>query len=169
MNTIQNTTNINFAGFANDIEKLDDNDEFKDIKQINAKVYMETNKKISIKNEFVILFVENFNEVMVKYKLNGREMKVVFTILNLMSFGNQINITQKLISQKSGIAKAHVSTIYKSLIEKNILIRHEEDGSIFFNPNLALKGLPHKLDKDIVNNLRDLQADSASEGITNSF
>jgi len=168
MNTIQNTTNDNFAGFATDIEKLDDNDEFKDIKQVNAKVYIERAPKVSIKNEFVLFFVDNFNEVMIKYNLTQREIKVIFAILNKMSYGNQLNITQKAISQKSGIAKAHVSTIYKSLIEKNILIRYE-DGSIFFNPNLALKGLTHKLNKDVVNNLRDLQIESASEGITNSF
>ncbi len=168
MNTIQNTTNINFAGFATDIEKLDDKDEFKEINQVNAKVYIEKAPKVSLLNEFAILFYDNFLQIVIHNKLTNNEIKVLLVMISKMAYGNQLNITQKLIAKKTAIDKANVSRVYKSFEEKNIIV-YDRDGCIYLNPNLVLKGLPHKLDKDIMNKLRDLQAESASEGITNSF
>lgn len=99
----------------------------------------QSNWKVNPLNEFVILFVGNFQEIVKNYKLNNTDMLVLLEILKLMQMGNQVKITQQQIAKNTGKFKSQVSTCWKKFIETNIIIK-TDDGSEFINPQLISKG-----------------------------
>jgi uncharacterized protein YaiI (UPF0178 family) len=52
--------------------------------------------------------------------------------------------------------KSNVSVIFKKLLSKDVLIK-DEDGNIYVNSNIIMKGLKHKLSGDKKRNLKKSQ------------
>lgn len=131
---------------------------------LNAKVYVEKEKKTSLKKDFVITFVENL-EALAKLNLKPNEFRIIVEIIKVMEYGNLINLSQSTIAKNLNLAKSNVSYYFKNLKKKNILV--EKDGHVFMNSNIFSKGLAHRLDEEKRKNLRSAQVED--ENFKNTF
>ncbi|EGP9322871.1 TPA: hypothetical protein ACNE6X_004521, partial [Escherichia coli] len=131
---------------------------------LNAKVYVEREKKTSLKKDFVITFVENL-EALAKLNLKPNEFRIIVEIVKVMEYGNLINLSQSTIAKNLNLAKSNVSYYFKNLKKKNILV--EKDGHVFMNSNIFSKGLAHRLDEEKRKNLRSAQVED--ENFKNTF
>ncbi|MCB3503543.1 MULTISPECIES: helix-turn-helix domain-containing protein [Enterobacteriaceae] len=131
---------------------------------LNAKVYVEKEKKTSLKKDFVITFVENL-EALAKLNLKPNEFRIIVEIVKVMEYGNLINLSQSTIAKNLNLAKSNVSYYFKNLKKKNILV--EKDGHVFMNSNIFSKGLAHRLDEEKRKNLRSAQVED--ENFKNTF
>lgn len=95
-------------------------------------------KKMHTIDEFVQLFVKNFDEILNRYDLNKSEIRVIFRILRYMQFGNLINLNNTTLARDLNIDKSNISRIMKRL--KGIGLLVELNGALFFNPHVACKG-----------------------------
>ncbi|MCS2151017.1 MarR family transcriptional regulator [Scandinavium goeteborgense] len=111
---------------------------------IKTTVIIQNDKKASIKNEFVIVFLENFDRLITELKMNTSELRVLIYILKKMEYGNLVSLSQASIVKALDMNKSNVSVIFKKLISKDVLIK-DEDGNVYVNSNIIMKGLKHKL------------------------
>ena len=95
--------------------------------------------KVKSQVEFVMLFGANFDAVLKKNKFFMNDMRVLFAVLNKMSYGNQLSIKQVSISKELKIAASHVSTSWNKLLNAGVFVR-DEYGNEFVNFDLFLKG-----------------------------
>lgn len=138
------------------------NSENESINKINVTTIIKEDKpKIVFKDEFVIAFPKN----LIGLNLKPNEFTILLYILDAMSFGNLISLSQKQLSLDTGLDKSVVSRTYKSLIEKEILVKNNE--SIYLNPNIACKGLSPKMDKEKRDGLNGAKRENSS--IKNMF
>ncbi|EBD8652832.1 TPA: helix-turn-helix domain-containing protein, partial [Escherichia coli] len=142
----------------------DRSDKNKEGINLNAKVYVEKEKKTSLKKDFVITFVENL-EALAKLNLKPNEFRIIVEIVKVMEYGNLINLSQSTIAKNLNLAKSNVSYYFKNLKKKNILV--EKDGHVFMNSNIFSKGLAHRLDEEKRKNLRSAQVED--ENFKNTF
>lgn len=142
----------------------DRSDKTNDGINLNAKVYVEKEKKTSLKKDFVITFVENL-EALAKLNLKPNEFRIIVEIVKVMEYGNLINLSQSTIAKNLNLAKSNVSYYFKNLKKKNILV--EKDGHVFMNSNIFSKGLAHRLDEEKRKNLRSAQVED--ENFKNTF
>jgi len=133
---------------------------------LKATTVIQKDKKNSIQNEFVITFLDNFDRVVTDYKITNAEMRVVLYMLKKMEFGNLLMLKQSAVCESLNMKKANVSIIFKKLKEKNILIEDTEK-NLYINSNIFMKGLPHKLKKDKIRDLKTSQVEN--EKITKSY
>lgn len=131
---------------------------------LNAKVYVEKEKKTSLKKDFVIAFVDNL-EALAKLNLKPNEFRIIVEIVKVMEYGNLINLSQSTIAKNLNLAKSNVSYYFKNLKKKNILV--EKDGHVFMNSNIFSKGLAHRLDEEKRKNLKSAQVED--DNFKNSF
>ena len=131
---------------------------------LNAKVYVEKEKKTSLKKDFVITFVDNL-EALAKLNLKPNEFRIIVEIVKVMEYGNLINLSQSTIAKNLNLAKSNVSYYFKNLKKKNILV--EKDGHVFMNSNIFSKGLAHRLDEEKRKNLKSAQVED--DNFKNSF
>ncbi|HGE8465529.1 TPA: replication/maintenance protein RepL, partial [Serratia marcescens] len=134
-------------------DKIDEMQERGDVK---ATVIIQDDKKISLKNEFVILFLENFDRLITELKINTSELRVLIYILKKMEFGNLVSLSQTSIVKALDMNKSNVSIIFKKLLAKDVLIK-DEDGNMYVNSNIVMKGLKHKLSGKNKENLQKSQ------------
>lgn len=134
-------------------DKIDEMQERGDVK---ATVIIQDDKKISLKNEFVILFLENFDRLITELKINTSELRVLIYILKKMEFGNLVSLSQASIVKALDMNKSNVSIIFKKLLAKDVLIK-DEDGNMYVNSNIVMKGLKHKLSEKNKENLQKSQ------------
>ncbi len=134
-------------------DKIDEMQERGDVK---ATVIIQDDKKISLKNEFVILFLENFDRLITELKINTSELRVLIYILKKMEFGNLVSLSQTSIVKALDMNKSNVSIIFKKLLAKDVLIK-DEDGNMYVNSNIVMKGLKHKLSRKNKENLQKSQ------------
>ena len=87
-------------------DKIDEMQERGDVK---ATVIIQDDKKISLKNEFVILFLENFDRLITELKINTSELRVLIYILKKMEFGNLVSLSQTSIVKALDMNKSNVS------------------------------------------------------------
>ncbi|MBH8452720.1 hypothetical protein I8Q61_18700, partial [Acinetobacter baumannii] len=113
-------------------DKVDEMQERGDVK---ATVIIQDDKKISLKNEFVILFLENFDRLITELKINTSELRVLIYILKKMEFGNLVSLSQASIVKALDMNKSNVSIIFKKLLAKDVLIK-DEDGNMYVNSNI---------------------------------
>lgn len=107
-------------------------------KNVNLDVIISSKKRqIKPLNDFVILFLNSFVSLMVKFDLQKNDMLVLFAILSKMKNGNQVNITQKAIAKELGRDTANLNRNYKKLRECGILIS-DEYGNEFINTNIIV-------------------------------
>lgn len=107
----------------------------------------EDKKKMSIKGSFVLAFIDNLAEL----SLNNSEFRILMYICKIMEYGNLVNLSQKSVSDALKLDKSKVSRAFKSLEEKDILVK--KDGHLFVNSNICCKGLAHKMTEEKRNNL----------------
>lgn len=125
------------------------------------------NWKVNPMNNFVILFYDNFQELLLNYNLTKVDIVILLEILKLMHMGNQVQITQQQIVKNTGKNKCQVSLSWKKFVKYNILITTNA-GSKFINPQLIVKGSLKKIsDSD---NFDELSSKSDYQNYTkNSF
>lgn len=102
--------------------------------------------KVHYLNEFVLIFVANFEIIIEEYSLTKNDIRVIFKILNNMKFGNLISLSNSTLAKELGIDKSNISKIIKKLRKTELII--EKDGSLFFNPHIATKGNMNEKDED---------------------
>lgn len=160
---------INFAENQIFSDKINILSKFKEIKDPNKKIEfieeyarevnikstttIQKDKKLSIQNEFVITFLDNFDKIITDYKITNSEMRVILYMLKKMEFGNLLILKQTSVCDALDIKKANMSNIFKKLKDKKILIE-DEDKNLYINSNIFMKGLPHKLNKEKINTLK---------------
>lgn len=93
--------------------------------------------KIKVKQEFIMLFVENFQRLVPI--LTKNELKVMLSILKFMTFANVFSVTQKAISADSGVPLANVSRAMTALKKWQIL-SFSKEGVGHINPYIFSKG-----------------------------
>lgn len=94
-------------------------------------------KQVKPLNDFVILFLNSFLDLMIKFDLQKMDMLVLFAILTKMKNGNQVSITQKAIAKELGREPSNLNRNYKKLRESKILIQ-DEFGNEFINTNIIV-------------------------------
>ena len=101
---------------------------------LNAKVYVEKEKKTSLKKDFVITFVDNL-EALAKLNLKPNEFRIIVEIVKVMEYGNLINLSQSTIAKNLNLAKSNVSYYFKNrkkaekyikLFKKKNLDKHDK-------------------------------------------
>ena len=73
-----------------------------------------------------------------------------------MEYGNLVSLNQASIVKALNMNKSNVSVIFGKLIKKDVLIK-DEDGDIYVNSNIIMKGLKHRLSGDKKTNLKKSQ------------
>lgn len=121
-------------------------------KKINSStnITTEDNKTVSFDQPFVYQFTSNFR-VLSDMDISKNEMRVLSYILELMDYGNLINVSQASICKELKIASGNMSNIFKKLREKGVLI--EREGHLFVNSNIFAKGITNKTDFNRKQNL----------------
>lgn len=95
-------------------------------------------EKTKFLNEFVLLFIENFEFIIDEYNLSKNDIRVIIKILKNMKFGNLISLSNSALATDLRMDKSNVSKILKKLRKTELII--DKDGSLFFNPHIAAKG-----------------------------
>lgn len=134
-------------------------DEMQKEGDVKATVIIQSDNKVSLKNDFVILFLENFDRLITELKINTSELRVLIYILKKMEYGNLVSLSQASIVKALGMNKSNVSVIFSKLISKSVLIK-DEDGNMYVNSNIVMKGLKHKLSGDKKENLKKSQMET---------
>lgn len=126
---------------------------------IKTTVIIQNDNKATLKNEFVILFLENFDRLITELKINTSELRVLIYILKKMEYGNLVSLSQASIVKALNMNKSNVSVIFKKLLSKDVLIK-DEDGNVYVNSNIVMKGLKHRLSGDKKENLKKSQKEN---------
>lgn len=127
-------------------------EEMQDRGDIKATVIIQNDNKVSLKNDFVILFLENFDRLITELKLNTSELRVLVYILRKMEYGNLVSLSQVSVVKALGMNKSNVSVVFSKLTKKDVLIK-DSDGNMYVNSNIVMKGLKHRLSKEKKENL----------------
>ena len=117
---------------------------------INSKIKKSKDKEVNLKvsiseqnlkplNPFVILFYDNFQEIIKKFKLNTTEILIILELLKLMSYGNLIKTSQSEIAKKLEIPRQNVNRAFNKFRNSGLIIKTNES-SEFLNPQIISKG-----------------------------
>ena len=117
-----------------------------DLKKLTPVNIIKAGQKIKVKNEFVMLFVENFERLVPI--LTKTELRVLLCILRFLNYENVFSLTQKAISASTGISKTNVSRALKTLRSRKILSENS-DGIGYINPYIFAKGAVLEIKKNI--------------------
>jgi predicted transcriptional regulator len=123
---------------------------------IKATVIIQNDNKVSLKNDFVILFLENFDRLITELKLSTSELRILIYILKKMEYGNLVSLSQVSVVKALEMNKSNVSVVFNKLIKKNVLIK-DDDGNMYVNSNIVMKGLKHRLSREKKENLKKSQ------------
>jgi biotin operon repressor len=93
--------------------------------------------KVKVKNEFVMMFVENFERLIPI--LTKTELRVMICVLKYLNYQNVFQLSQKAICADTGISKPNVSKALKTLRDRKILAENE-NGVGYINPFIFAKG-----------------------------
>jgi len=106
-------THEDFLDFVGDLQ---DNEEaaneigqLQEKGDVKATIIVQSDKKISLKNEFVILFLENFDRLITDLKMNASELRVLIYILKKMEYGNLVSLNQASVCKALNMNKSNVS------------------------------------------------------------
>ena len=131
---MKNKFNSTLGELTPDLLAQFDEEELQDKK---VSVVVSERDKVKVKDEFVLMFVNNVQRML--DILTVREIKVLLSIVKFCSYRNVFKITQKTISNDTGIDVSTVSRVMKKLKEKSYLLI-DENGTEYVNPYLFLKG-----------------------------
>jgi len=110
------------------------------ISEKDVKVIISERPKVKVKQQFVLLFVENLKDLLVKDKITVTELKVLLSIIHFASFKNIFKITQKTIATHVKLDPAVVSRTMKKLRKEKFLLEDKIQQIEYVNPCLFLKG-----------------------------
>jgi hypothetical protein len=111
-------------------------DEMKQDDNINV---FKSKKKANIKENFVIVFNKSLLKSLAKYKLSNTDILVLLQVIDYVSYGNVITLTQQNIAEDLDIRQQQVSKSFKKLKEAEIFLDGKK-GSLFLNPQYLVKG-----------------------------
>lgn len=135
MRTKQKVINSNISELSHDL--LEFNEE--DLQDKKVSVHIHEQEKIKVKNQFVLLFVENLQSLLINDKITTSELKVLLCIVQYSSYQNVFKITQTTIANAVKMKRSNVSVIMKKLRDKQLLLE-DPTGLEYVNPYLFLKG-----------------------------
>lgn len=124
--------------------------------KVSVTTIIKKEKKISVKQPFVLAFTENLC-ALASLNISQNELKIITYILKCMEFGNLINLNQSAIARDLGLQRSNVSSNFKKLKDKGILI--ENDGHLYMNSNLFTKGLSHSLTTEKREGMKNARGD----------
>lgn len=115
-------------------------------------VYVSNTFKQDVLNNFVILFYDNVIKLLKdkELKLGTNDLLIVFQLCKYAEYGNLINISQKKLSKDTDLAASVVCRSMKKLLERGVLIKDEDEGNTFLNPQIITKGKLHKISDDLM-------------------
>jgi DNA-binding MarR family transcriptional regulator len=134
---------------------------------IKVTTIIQEDNKVSLKSQFVITFLDNF-DALINLGLNNTEMKVISYILKKMEFVNLLNLNQVSICKALNLGKSNVSKIFTNLYKKKVLVK-DSDGNTYVNANLFAKGLKHKMNSDSESGKNLIKSQAESDCFTKSF
>lgn len=119
----------------------------KKVKVIGREQYI--NKETGLLEDFEVVSVEdrdfNFHKVWLESVINSMDLlgnqktRLAFWIIQHLNKENQLVMTQRQISEKSGISLKTVSVTMKTLLDSNFL-RKINGGAYCVNPDVLFKG-----------------------------
>lgn len=119
----------------------------KKVKVIGTENYI--NQKTGEINEMQIIDIEerdaNFHKLWLGHILNSIDLignqktKLAFWILDNLNSENQLIMTQREISNKTGIARGTITSTLKALVDSNFL-KMQQSGVYQVNPDVLFKG-----------------------------
>lgn len=126
-----------------------------------------TKKKTSFKDDFSVVFKTNI-ATLAKMKLTPTSFRITIYLFSILDYGNiLINFSQSRIAEDLGLHKSNVSRAFKELFDNKILIRDTEDGHVYLNSNLCVKGIPHKFIDEQMDKFKKSKVET--EDFDNSF
>lgn len=156
----------NFKTIKDKNKKVEFIHEYAQDVDIKSTTTITKDKKVTLKNEFVITFLDNFDRIVTDYKISNSQMRVILYLLKKMQYGNLLILKQASLCEALNMKKSNISTIFSQLKKKNILIEDSEK-NIYINSNIFMKGLPHRIKKDKMQNLKASQIED--DKITKSY
>lgn len=126
-----------------------------------------TKKKTSFKDDFSVVFKTNIG-TLAKMKLTPTSFRITIYLFSILDYGNiLVNFSQTRIAEDLGLHKSNVSRAFKELFDNKILIRDTEDGHVYLNSNLCVKGIPHKFIEEQMDKFKKSKVET--EDFDNSF
>ncbi|EID2747863.1 TPA: helix-turn-helix domain-containing protein [Klebsiella pneumoniae] len=107
-------------------------------------------KKTSFRDDFSMIFKGNM-ATLARMDLTPTAFRIVLYLFSAIDYGNIIpDFSQSRTARELGLNKSNVSRAFKELFERKILIRNDEDGQVYLNSNLCVKGIPHRFNEDLI-------------------
>ncbi|EKN6273447.1 helix-turn-helix domain-containing protein [Yersinia enterocolitica] len=126
-----------------------------------------TKKKTSFKDGFSVVFKTNIG-TLAKMKLTPTSFRITIYLFSILDYGNiLVNFSQSRIAEDLGLHKSNVSRAFKELFDNKILIRDTENGHVYLNSNLCVKGIPHKFIDEQMDKFKKSKVET--EDFDNSF
>ena len=94
--------------------------------------------KMQFANPFVIFFCASLLKIIEEYNLTRLEIKVLLRMMDVMKYGNAINVSFTQILRDIGSDPSNSSKVMKRLKDAKLII--EEGGHTFLNPHVVAKG-----------------------------
>lgn len=166
---MRTNTHKSVDGIYSDLLKEDVKNTIEEMREngdVKSTVVIQPDNKVSLKNDFVILFLENFDNLITQLKLTTTELRVLIYILKKMEYGNLLSLNQKSVCVALDMKSSNVSNVFKKLKAKDVLV-YDDEGNMYVNSNIVMKGLKHRLNKEKRENLK--RARVQNELFTNSF
>ncbi|MEF8296330.1 helix-turn-helix domain-containing protein [Escherichia coli] len=105
-------------------------------------------KKTSFRDDFSMVFKDN---TAARMDLTPTAFRIVLYLFSAIDYGNIIpGFSQSRTARELGLNKSNVSRAFRELFERKILIRNAEDGQVYLNSNLCVKGIPHRFNEDLM-------------------
>ena len=107
-------------------------------------------KKTSFRDDFSMVFKDN-TATLARMDLTPTAFRIVIYLFSVIDYGNIIpDFSQSRTARELGLNKSNVSRAFRELFERKILIRNAEDGQVYLNSNLCVKGIPHRFNEDLM-------------------
>ena len=99
---------------------------------------IKSKQKVKPNQSFSLVFQSNLIQITRDYKLNNTDFLVLLKVIEYVSYGNLISLTQQTIANDLNIAQPHVSRSWVKLVKAKII--YKSNGSLFLNPQYIVKG-----------------------------
>lgn len=137
------------------IESMDENHSLNIFKSKN---------RVKPNEPFAIVFPRSIRMTL-EDNITITDLKVLLTVMEFVSYGNVINLTQQTIANEANLTKQQVSRSFKTLENKGYFYTSKD--SLFLNPNFVCKGDLSKMKKsDAYKVVRESQEATLQEAIS---
>lgn len=115
---------------------------------VKTSIYIQKDGVKSIEQEFAMLMLNGTEILIQECNATINELRVLFYIAKLMEYGNLFHVNQTVMAKKLKTSQSAISRTMRSLVTKKVIII-DSDGNKYINPNILIKGLPHKCAPEI--------------------